>query len=713
MTQQINVVNANDFDERAIDANGSSAASSEMSTAVNERKILIWLKHKKRNYSLWMFTCSIVAAVITFLASWLIFEELANFNFAFGNSALQANKVMSNIFMKLSDSLTFYYQTSSVRYCQANSCVTETQLSSIKDLVYTAKALEPSYQQDLLLNETAQAIDSLKTQLLDTDGLYGSDLNLWLKDASRDFDTKIGGSSYSSLANAKTMPTLGYVESVYSILVRLAWMIELQNLSKLDTKALDGSDQFVEFKYSVINDGVPLVLAKVYALAESLFPYLESSKYTTYIMVLLCATGVTLGLCYLFQLYSLWSVQTYLNYAVEAYALLREVDLVFELDKLENCRRYFEAKNQFAEREQINRAVAAYADSNGKKNDKSVQQYNINKKSASIFSREISEQNSKKVKKINRSQSTKFKSTRLFRGVKRSLILASILLVLVIVTVPILVAVNSLAKSSNTIKSLVTKCTAMHLKLQLDYSALNLYSPYAISELRSRWKDVSTLAASYRTDQQTLVEFWNVWRPTLRSLLGSGNTIETVLYGNMCQEVRAYNKLAANWTACSKLNQNIGHKGLIAYTFLESSVFEDIYRRLSPVLNLSVQTPPAAIGTDALSQLAQQYFADQYLEIRASHSSIFGESLKILIGYAETQSSIKESQVRNLLASLRIAGLAVVILPLLILALRTGRHLQEDHRVSLYTFETVSPSILMGNQYLLTKFKFFFKTTIF
>ena len=526
---------------------------------MNERKMHIWLKHKKRSLSRWLFSCSMTISIAVFLSAWFGFEALVNNNYHFTIAAFKANQITSDLFVNLSESFYLYLRTLNLVYCRAYGCITPYQDNMISVIAATAQANSRSFQQDLLLNQTADAIDRLRTEILDSSLPYGSDLSRWFSSVGREFDASVGDSSYTSFSDLKDVPTLSYVQTVYSVFVRMNWMIGMQNATGFNTSILLKTDQYLEFKSMLLNDLVPLVMAKLFRICESIKDFYKSSMYDSYVALLLWITGAALGLCYCLQIYSVWSVQTYLNSAIEGYGLLQKTDLSYELDKLAYCHNYFEFGNPFDEKERMNQALAIFVKTSGKDKGKYYQEFKVKKKAANILSKQLEDLSGMKALKLSRNQSNKIKSTRLFKGVMRSLIFGTILIVLIIASSSLIMVVNNLVEYSNSLKLMLISFSGVILKLQMDMSALALYSPYAISGLKSRWTEINNYAQSYRADQEKIVEFWNVWRPTLRSLLGSNSTIENIMYNNMCEEIIKYNKMDSEWTVCSKLNQNKTH----------------------------------------------------------------------------------------------------------------------------------------------------------
>ena len=184
-----------------------------------------------------------------------------------------------------------------------------------------------------------------------------------------------------------------------------------------------------------------------------------------------------------------------------------------------------------------------------------------------------------------------------------------------------------------------------------------------------------------------------------------------MVYGDICKEVISYNSLPGVWPICQDLNQKIATKGMIGFSYYESTYLENLYSRLDQLIQVSSIDPPAAISAATVKDIADLFYSEQAIQLRSGHSSIYGQMLKTSNDYAKVAIAKKEKQIDTLLGTMRIVGLAVVFLPFILLLINTSKHIKRDYMTALYTFEIMSPDTVLYNQYMLTKFKMFFKTT--
>jgi hypothetical protein len=556
---------------------------------------------------------------------------------------------------------------------------------------------------------TNKAVSRLLSEVLDSNTLFGGQMTDWIQKAETNFNSDRLKSYYSKIEAYQTMPTLSYVQSVSSMLVRLDWIIHAEKVAGTKPNALAANSHYIDLRNSVLNDGIQLVLERCLAISESMSQYFQTSKFSLNMMLLLGIAGAFLGVSYCFQITSLWSLQRHMNTAVEGYCCLKKYDIAFELDKLFNCRAFFDRGDFYDDRSRMAQAMVLFGLSNNREKERHSRN-NAAQTSAPLRA-DYGDMVSKKAMMLSRSQNNKLKSNRMFKGIFRSLIFGSMLIALVVSSSALVMVIYNKIKSNNELKSLVIRTSALILELHLEFSAMVLYNPYAISGLKSGWQEASVLVSNFKKDQQKTSSYLNTERQNIRKYLGNNSTLESMLYGNLCKEIASFNRYQTEWTICSKINKRIAEQGFLAYLVYEGGLVDDTANRLDIAINIKGGTAPNIIQTSQLNELASIFYQPLLIELRAGHLQIFEKTLSTVLAYTEANTSDKESDVFTLISSMRVVGLALVCLPFISLIIETSQLIRRDYLASLYTFELISPDTLTGNQYLFSKFKLFFKTT--
>jgi hypothetical protein len=702
-----------DGEEKAIDLAASSVGGSEMSTAISERKMHIWIQHKKRSNSKLMYSLSMGVVILVFLATWFVFESIVNNNYYFTTGIYKAAESIDFIFFGLSESVVSYLKKASQVYCVKENCITANQFNYLNQ-AYGADDIYKymSNQQLKYSRQSADDLDKLQKDILFSNKLYGPEIFNWLKTSESDYNNRVAHSSYMQLQPQLMIPTMPFFQSVNSILARLTWLREQEVRTNHSLAEMEKSDLYIEYRNDMINSAFQLVMKRVINGYKSLISLLQSSSYSQYYKILLWVSGSILVTCYVMMLGSLWSIQKFLSSAIHGYSLLQKRDLSYEIDKLNYCVNFFEYCDPFEEKEAMAEAVTAFIHTSGKDRAKYYNETNVRKSKAITHPRKGNDNAGKNaVNEMRRNQASKFKSSKLYSGVKRAVTLGTLLIILVISTLALTVLVDGLIKDSRDLKLMVMGSSSIMLSMELDFASVLIFSPYCVQHIAPRWKDSIQLLLNYKTDQQSFVGFWNEWRIPLKNMLGANNTIENIVYGDICKEVISYNSLPSEWPICQNLNQKIATKGMVGYSYYESTFLESLYSRLDQLIQVSSPNPPKAIDTNTIKNIADIFYSEQAVQLRSGHSSIYSQVLKTMANYAKAVSSNKEKQIDTLLSTLRIVGLAIVFVPFILLIINTSKHIKRDYMTALYTFEIMSPDTVLSNQYLLTKFKRFFKTT--
>jgi len=368
--------NEHKFDDRAIDIAGSSVAVSEMSTAINERKIRIWLEHKRKNYFKWMFTASMSITIAIFVISWFTFEALVLNNYYFTKGAFKFNQIASELFVGLAGSIESYLEKMNFNYCLQNGCLTA-ESKEIYAVLYPnqemAKYYEGHRRSDTL--DTSKAVSRLLSEVLDSKELFGDQITDWIKEAETSFNSDRNTSYYSKVEAYQKMPTLSYFQSVSSMLVRIEWLSRFEQKVNGDLSIATADSHYLDLRNSVLNDGMQLVLERCLAISESMNQYLQTSQFARNMMLLLGIAGAFLGVSYCFQITSLWSLQRHMNMAIEGYCCLKKPDLSFEMDKLFSCRAFFERGDFYDDRNRMSQALVLYGISNNRDKQRFVRNH--------------------------------------------------------------------------------------------------------------------------------------------------------------------------------------------------------------------------------------------------------------------------------------------------------------------------------------------------
>ena len=124
-----------DGEEKPIDIAAWSLGTSEMPTAMNERKMLIWIQHKKRSHSKWMYTLSMRVVIIVFLSTWFVFEYLLKNNYYYTSGVYSAAVSIDSICFGLSESALNYFKKANHKYCLEENCITPTEINYL-NLMY-------------------------------------------------------------------------------------------------------------------------------------------------------------------------------------------------------------------------------------------------------------------------------------------------------------------------------------------------------------------------------------------------------------------------------------------------------------------------------------------------------------------------------------------------------------------------------------------------
>ena len=702
--------------EKAIDLAASSAGASEMSTAMNERKMHIWIQHKKSSHSKWMYTLSMGVVIMVFLSSWLMFESIVNIDRYFTSGVYSAAESIDYIFFGLSESVLSYFKKANHIYCVEENCITASEIKYLNQIYGTDDIYKHILNQQLLyMNQTASELDKLNQDILFSSKGYGIKIFEWLKSAESDYNSRIAHSSYMQIQPELKIPTMPFFQLANSLLVRLRWLRDLEVKTNHSLEEMRKSALYLEYRDDMINSVFQLVLKRLLNGYKSLLSLLQSSSYSHYYNILLWVTGSILVACYLMMFGSLWSIQKFLNSAIHGYTLLQKRDLSYEIDKLTYCINFFEFCDPFEERESMAEAVTAFIKTSGKDRAKYYNEFNVpkSKKSQLVVQTNAGGENAgkKAVNEMRRNQTSKFKSNRLNNGVLRAITWGSLLIILVIATLALSLVVDNLVKDSRSLKLLVMGSSSILLSMELDFASLVIFSPYCVDNLSPRWKESGQMMLNYKTNQQAFVGFWNEWRIPLKKLLGENNTIENLVYGDICKEVISYNFLPASWPICQDLNQKIATKGMIGFSYYESSFLVDLYGRLDQLIHLSSTHSPAGINASTIKDIAGMFYSEPSIQLWSGHTSIYSQVLKTINKYAKAVSLSKEQKIDTLMSTLRIVGLAIVFLPFVILIINTSKHIRRDYMTALYTFEIMSPDTILNNQYVLSIFKCYFKTS--
>ena len=702
-----------DKDEKAIDLDASSVGGSEMSTAISERKMHIWIQHKKRSSSKMMYSVSMGVVILIFLTTWFAFETIVNNNYYFTSGVYKAAESIHFIFFGLSESVMTYFKNLNQVYCEEENCITANQTKYLNQMYGTSDIYNYTLGQQLgFMNQTADELDKLHKDILFSNKLYGTDIFDWLKTSESDFNSRVGHSSYIQQQPGLKVPTMPFFQSANSILTRLTWLRDEEIRTNHTLAEMRKRDLYIEYKNDIINSAFQLVLKRILNSCKTLVSLVQSSSYSQYYNMLLWVSGSILVVCYLMMLVSLWSIQNFLSSAIHGYSLLQNRDLSFEIDKLNYCLNFFDYCDPFEEKESMAEAVTAFIQTSGKDRAKYFNETNVKKSKVVSHSRKgIDSAGRKAVSETRMRQALKFKSNRLYRSIIRAMTLGTLLVILVISTLSLTLAVDSLVRDSRDLKLMVMGSSSLLLTMELDFSSVLIFSPYCVQNIAPRWNKATQLMLNYKSDQQSFVGFWNQWRSPLKRILGQNNTIENMVYGDICKEVISYNSLPGVWPICQDLNQKIATKGMIGFSYYESTFLENLYSRLDQLIQVSSIDPPAVISAAAIKDIADLFYSEQAIQLRSGHSSIYGQVLKTSNDYAKVAIAKKEKQIDTLLSTLRIIGLAAVFLPFILLLINTNKHIKRDYMTALYTFEIMSPDTVLTNQYLLTKFKKFFKTT--
>ena len=582
-----------------------------------------------------------------------------------------------------------------------------TTLHSGKDLglVHFNRELE-------LLESSTSTIGRLYSEVFISETLMGEKLESWIRNFEANFKkNEDSEKSHSSTPQIQPVPNLRFVESMHDMIARLKWLVIFEESVGNDHGLTRSNAYYLDLWTSAINEALPLIMNRAFQISDSFNSFAQNSTFDRDIMILLLVSGLVLGLCYFFEILSLWKLQRFLNSAVEAYSLLKRSDLASELDKLEYCRNYYEKGNQFEEKERMSQALVIFVKAIGKEKAKYYKGLNSIQREVSNNGQDNQEAIGKKSLMLSRNKTNRMAAKRLFKGVFWSLIYGTLLIALVFLCSGLVIMVNNMVKANTDIKNITIKTTSHFLKAQLGFSALMIFNPYAISGLKSGWQDAANLIGNYRKDKQVLIGYLNSERQNLRILLGHNNTIEKIVYGDLCKEVATINRIETEWTICTDLDKRIATQGFLAYSVYEDRQVEDLVNGLDTILKISTRLEPPLIDPLQQASLSQLFYDPHFLELQFQRSEIFSKTLNTIIMYSQDMTSSKDETIFSVIGWMRMVGLALVCLPFAVMIIKTGRLITTDSQVSFYTFELLSPDIVINNQYLLAKFKDYFKTT--
>ena len=277
--------------------------------------------------------------------------------------------------------------------------------------------------------------------------------------------------------------------------------------------------------------------------------------------------------------------------------------------------------------------------------------------------------------------------------------------------------IGQIVKESNTIKEKAMANIEHCMKLRVDFSRYFRLSPYVVIYL-----DVNQIAdaykeLSYSDDHERYLKWWTQNKGILIEALGINSTFETFQNDDLCTLVlgagfadeHPYQKA---WPEnikieCETALNGVLKKGYFQYSIYEENMMQTVKQKLEPIIkDIHKMAKP-----DLVAKLQAVWFAPEFVQLRAWHQLVYSNLLAITMTEFVGDIEKKTASANLYVQTLEIVGIVLAILPLLFYVLVVIPLIIRTQKISLFTFDAISPLAIVSNQLSMNKYKAYYSVT--
>ena len=277
--------------------------------------------------------------------------------------------------------------------------------------------------------------------------------------------------------------------------------------------------------------------------------------------------------------------------------------------------------------------------------------------------------------------------------------------------------IGQIVKESNTIKEKAMANIEHCMKLRVDFSRYFRLSPYVViyldvNQIADAYKDLS-----YSEDHEKYLKWWTQNKGILIEALGRSNTFETFQNADLCTlalgaafaDEHAYQDV---WPenvkiACETGLNGVLKKGYFQYSIYEENMMKTVKQKLEPIIkDIYTMTKP-----ELLAKLQAVWFAPEFVQLRAWHQLVYSNLLAITMTEFVGDIEKKTASANLYVQTLEIVGIVLAILPLLFYVLVVIPLIIRTQKISLFTFDAISPLAIVSNQLSMNKYKAYYSVT--
>ena len=721
------------------------ASSGDRGTTFNERKVRGSLQNKKLVKLKYVLVLSFLMYYLNFMINWLYFETMIISRFALARDMFGFTNKISVIHFRMSDSINSFNSLVNYRYANKSGYLTPEMINFLnKDLKVQNGQMFYVDRVRRGISQSNDQLDHMHTDIMNTQSnealqymssIYDR-LNLEVSDVSSSY-------RFIDKADIKAMSLVqatAYLRNLISAtfdafqLYFETWSEEVDSIKSDDLKR-----EYLLQSRALENLGIkyilPSLINKVKGMEES-FSGSFIASYKTSFSILIGLYISILFLVFIVVLGSAMCIQRDMLSMAIAYNFLTGLEIIHELDMLKKTKVFiskdlFDDVTMMREVRLMNNIV--YNDATGNKISRCDSIYpsktnltdhylkdhhtgyiqeaetRLTGKQTQIHYSKTRGHNSNKTNKSNKiSGSSKGAGTivgRPLTTVVVTSIFSLMIKVLIAVSIIIMVMVDRKVKANFQLKAISLNMTEMILRMQQEFVNFDLYSPHILKLISNRQEYYSPaqLASRYKTAQIEFINASQVYKEAADSIEGKSRVIETLLLGDMCSiEVVGPDHTEDTDFICRQLNYQMATKGFIRYTITEQTTLDRLQEQLSESL-------PNTATSDR--QISDIWYMHEFAAMRVGHHVVFERMIDISTACTDRLQATSEGQVGGLINALHIVGMTLVTLPFVVFIVMIVVIVNRDYMTALYTFEIMSPDTILNNQYVLSIFKCYFKTS--